>query len=249
MFLRRGEGNTGKDWFPNRWSKGRVTFQVRGSEWPAWYERSCLFSRVGKEVRLAGCDGSGRGGGEGGDLWFLSDAGEDGDRRHFAVGWGCREVFEEVLVYSGKDCLAGRASTRSWRSVGRSWGRRMISNRLRESGKCKSGFETPGHGVDTVWRRRLVKGTFISVFIVFKLFLCLRPHTFQDPRFPSIDMFLISSFSLVLLSKLIILFKFIIPEVLQCTLVRNDWETLPTEKELIIILPRDGAPHPLFGPS
>lgn len=53
------------------------------------------------------------GGGEGGDLWFLSDAGEDGDRRHFAVGWGCREVFEEVLVYSGKDCLAGRASTRS----------------------------------------------------------------------------------------------------------------------------------------
>lgn len=103
--------------------------------------------RVGKKVRLAGWDGSGRGVGEGGDLWFLSDAGEDGDRRHFAVGWGCREVFEEVLVYSGKDCLAGTASTRSWRSVGRSWGRRMISNRLRESGKCKTMFETP----DMVW--------------------------------------------------------------------------------------------------
>lgn len=249
MFLRRGEGNTGKDWFPNRWSKGRESLSKWGDQNDP-HGMNAAASSQGLGRKSDWRDGTEvGGGGEGGDLWFLSDAGEDGDRRHFAVGWGCREVFEEVLVYSGKDCLAGRASTRSWRSVGRSWGRRMISNRLRESGKCKSRFETPGHGVDTVWRRRLVKGTFISVFIVFKLFLCLRPHTFQDPRFPSIDMFLISSFSLVLLSKLIILFKFIIPEVLQRTLVRNDLETLPTEKELIIILPRDGAPHPLFGPS
>lgn len=60
--------------------------------------------RVGRKL--------GRGVGEGGNIWFLSDAGEDGDRRHFAVGWGWG-VFEEVLVYSGKDCLPGKASIRS----------------------------------------------------------------------------------------------------------------------------------------
>lgn len=38
--------------------------------------------------QTGGWDGSGRGVGEGGNFWFLSDAGEDGDGRHFAVGWG-----------------------------------------------------------------------------------------------------------------------------------------------------------------
>lgn len=73
-----------------------------------------LFSRVGKEDRQAGWGSAGLGVETSGFCQMLGKL-VTGD---ILLGRG--RVFEEVLVYSGKGCLAGKASTRGLRCVGRS---------------------------------------------------------------------------------------------------------------------------------
>lgn len=144
--------------------------------------------RVGKEVRLTGWDGSGRGGWRGwrplvsvrrwGRWWqetFCCRVGVPGGI------WGSACVLWERLP-------GWKGQYQKLKKRGKIVGPANDFKQTERVWKVQEQVWDPGHGVDMVWWRRPVKGTFVSVFIVFKLFLCLRPHTFQDPRCPSIDM-------------------------------------------------------------